>query len=59
MRSWIRPLIGAILSITAAMISAFSWSGTVKTVHILTLFFGGAAAGITLSKAITGFKNRT
>jgi hypothetical protein len=56
----VRPLIGAVIATAAAMISAALLIGTVRTVHVLTLFFGGAAPSATLGKAITEFrKHRT
>ena len=39
---------GMILSLAATAMSVYSMAGSVRTVDIITLFFSGALAGITI-----------
>ena len=40
--------LGMILSLVATVLSVYSMAGSVRTVDIITLFFSGALAGITI-----------
>jgi hypothetical protein len=43
------PLLATVLGVTLSVISAFAMRDHVRTVDIVTLFFGGAAAGAGLA----------
>jgi hypothetical protein len=48
--------IGAILGILIAIIGAYQMIGIIRTVDIITLFFGGFGAGAGLVKAIMDYR---
>jgi hypothetical protein len=49
-------IIGTILGILVACLGAYQMIGTIRTVDILTLFFGGFGAGAGMIKMILDFR---
>ena len=49
-------LIGAVLGILVAVLGAYQMIGIIRTVDILTLFFGGFGAGAGLIKMILDYR---
>ena len=49
-------LIGAIIGILVAVLGAYQMIGIIRTVDILTLFFGGFGAGAGLIKMILDYR---
>jgi hypothetical protein len=49
-------LIGAIIGILVAVLGAYQMIGIIRTVDILTLFFGGFGAGAGLVKMILDYR---
>ena len=49
-------LIGAVLGILVAVLGAYQMIGVIRTVDILTLFFGGFGAGAGLVKMILDYR---
>lgn len=51
-------LLAGIFSTGLALFSAVSLAGRIRLVDILTLFFGGFAAGVSLAYAIRNWRDR-
>jgi uncharacterized membrane protein HdeD (DUF308 family) len=49
-------IIGTILGVLVAVLGAYQMIGTIRTVDILTLFFGGFGAGAGMIKMILEFR---
>jgi len=50
--------IGAIIGILVAVIGAYQMIGIIRTVDIITLFFGGFGAGAGMVKMILDFRKK-
>jgi hypothetical protein len=51
-------LIGTILGILVAVIGAYQMIGKIRTVDIITLFFGGFGTGVGMVKMILDYKKK-
>jgi hypothetical protein len=51
-------LLAGVLSVAVALFSAVSLADRIRMVDILTLFFGGFAAGVSLTSAVRSWRER-